>query len=193
MGVARVQFWRPRTKSRFNPWISWNFVTERDIGHKALANFFFVARIFRSRIGDSRRREATIGDCRNVHERKRSKKSAPLGFHTIQIIARWFYTNLMNLFENQKQENSLLSHLSVWFVKNTYTRQLSEESSQLLGDYRTFFFDQAKLQLGKIASIWALPCKMHSEHELLVPVHQRCFVSFIWKSKFLIAMQSAAI
>ena len=61
------------------------------VGHKALANFFFVVRIFRSRIGDSRRRAATfgdsrrqsttIGDCRNVHERKRSKKSAPLGFH----------------------------------------------------------------------------------------------------------------
>ena len=55
------------------------------VGHKALANFFFVARIFRSRIGDFRRQSATIGDCRNVHERKRAKKSAPLGFHNIQL------------------------------------------------------------------------------------------------------------
>ena len=36
--------------------------------HKAFANFFFVARHFRS----------WIGDCRNVHERKRSKKKVHL-------------------------------------------------------------------------------------------------------------------
>ena len=34
------------------------------VGHKALANLFFIARIFRSRIGDSRRRAATVGDSR---------------------------------------------------------------------------------------------------------------------------------
>ena len=36
------------------------------VGHKALANFFFVARIFRSRIGDSRRLSATFGDYRRL-------------------------------------------------------------------------------------------------------------------------------
>ena len=61
--------------------VSFSHARLAHVGHKALANFFFVARMFRSRIGDKRRLSATFGDSRNVHERKRSKKSAPLGFH----------------------------------------------------------------------------------------------------------------
>ena len=68
------------------------------VGHKALANFLHCAnfsvsdrrqsatsgdyRRLSATVGDDRRQSTTIGDCRNVHERKRSKKSAPLGFHS---------------------------------------------------------------------------------------------------------------
>ena len=51
----------------FNIIVQWKFKGQLShahlarVGHKALANFIFIARIFRSRIGDSRRLSATVG------------------------------------------------------------------------------------------------------------------------------------
>ena len=53
------------------------------VGHKALANFFFIARIFRSRIGDSRRRAATVGMYTSGRGPKKCTSRLPYKFVTV--------------------------------------------------------------------------------------------------------------
>ena len=71
-------------------------------------------------IGDCRRQSATIGDCRHVHERKRSKKIASLGFHNSTIILiislrpRKKFHSIFRLFIPKSMRDALFYFIFYW-------------------------------------------------------------------------------